>query len=175
MTYAGLTASSITLKGNNGDEVEAYYARPAGPGPFPGVVVIHHAPGWDRWTTEVVHRFAGQGYVAISPHLYHRWGPGAPDDLAARARAEGGMKDADVMGDVKGAMDFLRAQPEATGKVGVIGFCSGGRHTFLAAGTLPGIDAAVDCWGGGVIVKGPEDLTPSRPVAPIDYADKITA
>jgi carboxymethylenebutenolidase len=83
MIYAGLTASSITLKGNNGDEVEAYYARPAGPGPFPGIVVIHHAPGWDRWTTEVVHRFAGQGYTAISPHLYHRWGPGAPDGQRA--------------------------------------------------------------------------------------------
>ena len=50
--------------------------------------------------------------------------------------------------------------------------CSGGRHAFLAACTVEGLDAAVDCWGGGV-VAGPEDLSPARPVAPIDYAEQL--
>jgi carboxymethylenebutenolidase len=77
------------------------------------------------------------------------------------------------MGDVAGAMAFLRAQPEANGKVGVIGFCSGGRHTYLAACTLAGIDAAVDCWGGNVIVDDPKLLNAKRPVAPIELTDKI--
>src|SRR5438132_3725997 len=116
MIAEGLRCETIQIEGNGGDKIDAYFGQPAGQGPFPGVVVIHHAPGWDEWTTEVVHKFAGRGYAAISPHLYHRWGPGAPDDLAARARSEGGMKDADVMGDVKAGMDYLRAQPEATGK-----------------------------------------------------------
>jgi carboxymethylenebutenolidase len=71
-------------------------------------------------------------------------------------------------------MAYLRAQPNATGKIGVIGFCSGGRHTYLAACTLPGIDAAVDCWGGNVVVDDPKALNAKRPVAPIDLTEKMT-
>jgi carboxymethylenebutenolidase len=89
-------------------------------------------------------------------------------------RAAGGVADAQVVGDVAGAMDYLRAQPNANGKIGVIGFCSGGRHTYLAACTLPGIDAAVDCWGGNVIVDNPKDLNAKRPVAPIDLTEKLS-
>ena len=72
-------------------------------------------------------------------------------------------------------MNYLRSQPYASGKTGVIGFCSGGRHTYLAACRIPGFDAAVDCWGGGVIVDDPTQLTEKRPVAPIDLTDKIRA
>ena len=78
------------------------------------------------------------------------------------------------MGDVAGGMEFLRAQPYANGKVGVIGFCSGGRHTYLAACSLECIDAAVDCWGGNVIVDDPKQLNAKRPVAPIDLTEKMT-
>jgi carboxymethylenebutenolidase len=88
-------------------------------------------------------------------------------------RAAGGVADAQVMGDVAGGMEFLRAQPYANGKVGVIGFCSGGRHTYLAACSLEGIDAAVDCWGGNVIVDDPKQLNAKRPVAPIDLTEKM--
>jgi carboxymethylenebutenolidase len=174
-SYKGITAESVMIRSQDGSEIEAYYARPSGDGPFPGVVVIHHMPGWDEWSTEVVRKFAHHGYAAVSPHLYHRLGPGSPDDLAAKARAEGGVSDDQVMDDVAGAMSFLRAQPTANGKVGVIGFCSGGRHTYLAACRLPGVDAAVDCWGGGVIVDDPAQLTEKRPVAPIDLTEKMTA
>jgi carboxymethylenebutenolidase len=174
-SYAAQTAGTVMIRSRDGTEIEAYYAQPAGDGPFPGVVVIHHMPGWDEWSTEVVRKFAHRGYAAISPHLYHRVGPGSPDDLAAKARAEGGMPDDQVMDDVAGAMAFLRAQPTSNGKVGVIGFCSGGRHTYLAACRLEGVDAAVDCWGGGVIVDDPAQLTEKRPVAPIDLTEKMTA
>jgi carboxymethylenebutenolidase len=171
--YEGMIAESVAIAGHNGDDVEAYYARPLGAGPFPGVVVIHHMPGWDEWTREVVRKFAQHGYAAISPHLYARLGPGSPDDLAARARAEGGVADDQVVGDVAGAMRFLRAQPYASGKVGVIGFCSGGRHTYLVACRLPDVDAAVDCWGGGVIVDDPSQLSEKRPVAPIELTPDL--
>jgi carboxymethylenebutenolidase len=173
--YEGMIAESVAIAGHNGDDVEAYYARPLGAGPFPGVVVIHHMPGWDEWTREVVRKFAQHGYAAISPHLYARLGPGSPDDLAARARAEGGVADDQVVGDVAGAMRFLRAQPYASGKVGVIGFCSGGRHTYLVACRLPDVDAAVDCWGGGVIVDDPSQLSEKRPVAPIELTPDLNS
>ena len=92
--------------------------------------------------------------------------------MAAKARAAGGVPDDSVVGDCEGAIKYLRTQPYSNGKVGVIGTCSGGRHAFLAACQVEGLDAAVDCWGGGVIASK-EDLTPARPVAPIDYTEKL--
>ena len=175
MPYEGQIAETLTIHGNNNDTIEAYYAKPLGTVPVPGVVVIHHAPGWDEWIREVCRKFAQHGYAAISPHLYHRAGPGDPEDLAARVRSSGGMVDADVIGDVQGAMDFLRIQPYCSGKMGVIGFCSGGRHTYLAACRLAGIDAAVDCWGGSVYPADPSQANERRPVHPFTLTEKLTA
>ena len=174
MSYDALTAEIAKFRGHDGDEGEAYYARPTRAGKFPGVVVIHHLPGWDEWITEVVRKFAHHGYACISPHLYFRDGPGSPDDVGARVRAAGGVPDEQVVGDVKGAIAYLRAQPNANGKVGVIGFCSGGRHAYLCACKLAEIAAVVDCWGGNVIVDNPKDLNEKRPVAPIDLTEKIS-
>lgn len=175
MAYEGMIAETLTIRGFNGDPVEAYSARPLGAGPVAGVVVIHHAPGWDEWCKEATRKIAYHGYAAINPNLYCRAGSGSPDDVAARVRAAGGVPDGQVMGDVEASMRYLRDQPYANGKIGVIGFCSGGRHTYLAAGRLAGIDAAVDCWGGGVIVDDPSQLNDLRPVAPIDLTEQITA
>jgi carboxymethylenebutenolidase len=72
-----------------------------------------------------------------------------------------------VVGDVGACVDYIRAQPESNGKVGVMGTCSGGRHTVLAASQLDTINAAADLWGGRVVMA-PEDLTANFPVAPID-------
>lgn len=173
MSYEGMIAETVSIQGSGGEGIEAYCARPLGAGPFAGVVVIHHAPGWDEWCKEATRKFAHHGYAAINPNLYFRAGPGSPDDVAARVRAAGGVSDDQVMGDVQGAISFLRAQPYANGKIGVIGFCSGGRHTYLAACRLPDIDAAVDCWGGGVIVDDPSQLNQLRPVAPIDLSENL--
>ena len=172
MSYRGIQSEMVKPKAHGGATGEAYYARPAAAGKYPGVVVIHHMPGWDEWTTEVCNKFAQHGFAAIAPNLYFRES-GSPDDQAAKARAAGGMADDQVMGDVGGAQQFLRAQANSNGKVGVIGFCSGGRHTYLAACTVPGFDAAVDCWGGRVIAELPDDISPKRPKAPIDYTDRL--
>jgi carboxymethylenebutenolidase len=173
MSYRALQAEIVTFQGHNGDKGEAYYARPSGPGKVPGIVVIHHLPGWDEWIMEVVRKFAHHGYAAIAPHLYFRDGPGSPDDIGARVRAAGGVADEQVVGDAAGAMAFLRAQPNSNGKVGIIGFCSGGRHAFLAACSLPGVDALVDCWGGNVVVDDKSQLNAKRPVAPVDLTEKL--
>ena len=173
MSYQALQAETISFRGHDGFESEAYFARPNNAGRVPGVVVIHHMPGWDEWTTDVVRKFAHHGYAAMAPNLFTRFGPGDPDDVAARARPAGGAYDAEVMGDVAACMAHLRGLPEANGKIGVIGFCSGGRHTYLAACTVPGIDAAVDCWGGRVIVDDPKEFSPQRAVAPIHHTAKL--
>jgi len=174
MSYRGTIAETLKFKGHNGDEGDAYYARPTDAGRHPGVVLIHHMPGWDEWITEATRKLALHGFATIAPHLYFREGPGSPDDLAARARDKGGVADAQVVGDVAGAAAFLRARPESNGKVGVIGFCSGGRHAYLAACKLPAeINACVDCWGGNVVVDDPKLLTALRPVAPIDMTGEL--
>jgi len=173
MSYDSLTAETVKFRGHNGDEGEAYYARPTRAGKFPGMVVIHHLPGWDEWITEVVRKFAHHGFAAISPHLYFRNGPGSPDDIGARVRAAGGVADDQVVGDVKGAIAYLRAQPNSNGKVGVIGFCSGGRHAYLCGCKLSEIGAVVDCWGGNVVVDDKSALNDKRPVAPIDLTDGL--
>ena len=175
MSYNGMTAETVTFRGHNGDQGEAYYARPTRPGKCGGVVVIHHLPGWDEWITEVVRKFAHHGYAAISPHLYFRDGPGSPDDIGARVRASGGVPDDQVVGDVKAAIAYLRGQPNSNGKVGVIGFCSGGRHAYLCGCRLPEIDAVIDCWGGNVIVDDKAQLNAKRPVAPIDLTEQLRA
>jgi carboxymethylenebutenolidase len=76
------------------------------------------------------------------------------------------------MGDCEGAFRYLTSLPYSNGKVGVIGMCSGGRHAFLAACRINGLNAAVDCWGGRVVVSK-ENLTPAQPVAPIDYTQQL--
>ena len=162
--YEGMIAETTGITGHGGKPIHAYYARPIGEGPFPGILLIHHMPGWDQFTRETARRFAAQGYSVIAPNLYEDFGHGTPEEVVERAQEKGGMADKDVMEDCGGALNFLRSQPGASGKVGVIGMCSGGRHTFLAACTLDGIDCAVDCWGGGVVCP-PEQLTPWPPLS----------
>jgi len=172
MPYEGQIAETVTLRGHRNDLIDAYLARPLGAGPYPGVVVIHHMPGWDGPSKEIARRFAHHGYVAILPNLHVREGKATPEENSASVRAAGGMPDDRTMGDVQGAIDYLRALPYLNGKVGVIGYCSGGRQAYLAACTLRGLDAAVDCYGGGVVAKS-EELTPRQPVAPIEFTKDL--
>src|SRR5579875_4184444 len=153
-----MRARTVTIKGHGGDEIEAYLAEPEGDGPFGGTVVIHHMPGYDRSTKEIARRFASAGYIALMPNLYHREAPGAdPDDAAAAARSAGGVPDERLVGDVAGAAAYLRALPGSNGKVATIGYCSGGRQSFLAAVSLD-LDAAVDCYGAFVAGDVPAGL-----------------
>jgi carboxymethylenebutenolidase len=153
-----MTAGTVTITGHGGDEIEAYAARPSASTPRGGVVVIHHMPGYDAATKEIVRRFAAEGFSAVCPNLYSREAPGAaPDDAAAAVRALGGVPDDRLVGDVAGAAEYLNGLEGANGKIGVIGYCSGGRQTFLTACTLK-IDAAVDCYGAFVVNDPPPGM-----------------
>lgn len=152
--HEALEASTTTITSRNGDAIEAYLAVPAtdgGDGQVGGVLVIHHAPGFDAATKEITRRFAARGYAAICPNLHHREAPGAaPDDAAAASRAAGGVPDERFLDDADGAIEHLRSLSRSNGRVGSIGFCSGGRQSVLAACNLR-LDAAVDCYGAFVM------------------------
>jgi carboxymethylenebutenolidase len=171
--YDGILAETTTISGHGGELIEAYFARPLGPGPFGSVVVIHHLPGYDAATKEIARRFAALGFAALMPNLYSRDAPGAlPDDAAALVRAHGGVPDDRLVGDVGGAAAYLRSLPNTNGKVGVIGYCSGGRQSFLAATSLP-LDAAVDCYGAFVVGAVPEGM-PLKAVPIVDRAPLLS-
>jgi carboxymethylenebutenolidase len=171
--YEGMIAETITYPIAKGDIINAYFARPLGAGPFPGMVIVHHRPGWDEWYREATRKFAHHGYAALSPNLYYRYGHGTPEDVAVTARSAGGPSDEQAVGDMAGAMRYLRSLPYVSPKVGIFGTCSGGRHAYLAACLVEGFDAIVDCWGGNVVM-GKENLTPLQPVAPIDYTKDLS-
>ena len=169
-----LSAQTVMITGHDGDEVEAYLARPAGEGPRSGVVVIHHMPGYDRATKEIVRRFAELGFDAICPNLYWREAPGAaPEDAATTVRAKGGVPDERLIGDVAGAAKYLRLLPASNSRVGVIGYCSGGRQAVLAACNVE-LDAAVDCYGAFVVGTPPEGL-PLKVTNLVDQLPKLHA
>lgn len=173
MTYRSMTAKEIRLNGDGGDEIAGYLARPAEGGPFGGVIVIHHMPGWDEQTMEITRKFADHGYLALCPHLHYREGPEAsPDDAAAAARAAGGVPDDRFLGDMGGAISYLKSLDEHNGRIGVIGFCSGGRQAFLAACSLD-LDAAVDCYGAFVVGEPPEGM-PLKMGPIVHLAEKLS-
>jgi carboxymethylenebutenolidase len=166
--YESLLAETVMLPGHHGGQINAYFARPLGAGPFPSMLLIHHMPGWDEWYKEITCKFARQGYATLCPNLYFRAGHGTPEDVAAKVRGAGGVPDEQVLGDVEGALRFLQSFPAGNGKIGLFGTCSGGRHAYLAACRVPGFSAIIDCWGGRVVMN-PTELTPAQPVAPVEF------
>ncbi len=170
--YEGMIAETVAIEGYNGDRVNAYLARPLGAGPYPSIVLVHHLPGWDELYREFARRFAHHGYVVCSPDLFARFGQGSPDDVASAARAQGGVSDDSVLADTEATAAYLNSLPNTNGKVGIIGSCSGGRHSYMAACRSQAFDAVVDLWGGRVVMAA-DTLTPQQPVAPIDLTPQL--
>jgi len=170
----GITSEVITYPAGNGDYIHAYVTQPTSGGPRPGIVAVHHMPGWDEFYREFSDRLARHGYTVICPDLYCRYGHGSPDDIAAKVRGEGGVYDESVIADCGAARLWLLDRASSNGKTGIIGSCSGGRHALLTASRVQGFNAVVDLWGGGVIM-GQDDLSPARPVAPIEYTPELSA
>lgn len=172
--HLGISAGITTFAGGNGNEIHAYVVTPLGVDDAPGIVAVHHMPGWDEFYQEFCERLGRHGYRVICPDLYCRFGHGTPDDVAAKVRSQGGVHDDSVVADCEAAAQWLVERAGGNTKVGIVGSCSGGRHAVLAASRVDAFDAVVDLWGGGVIMSE-EQLTPARPVAPIDYTADLDA
>jgi carboxymethylenebutenolidase len=165
MSTDAFLSETVSFTGHDGDAIEAYAALPQDAAPRGGVVVIHHMPGYDAETKEITRTFASHGYNAVCPNLYWREAPGAdPSDAAATVRAAGGVPDDRFVGDAGGALSYLKGLANSNGKVAIIGYCSGGRHSWLANGSLP-FDAAIVCYGAFIVGETPEGLPPRENLA----------
>ena len=89
MKYEGMLAETVVIQGHNGDQIDAYLARPLGPGPHPSVVLIHHMPGWDEASKEMARKLAYNGFATISPNLHFREGKATPQENSDSVRAAG--------------------------------------------------------------------------------------
>ncbi len=159
---------------SDGASINAFLARAAGDAPAPGVVVIHEIFGPVEHIHDIARRLANVGYNALAPNLYSREGALDPTDFDAARGLAFALPDGQVVRDLEHAAGFVRDLPGATEKVGVIGFCSGGRQTLLVACSSEAFDAAVDCWGGMVTRATPDaETTPTRPRKPIDLAPDL--
>jgi carboxymethylenebutenolidase len=144
----------------NGTEADAYVAMPVGPGPHPGVVVAMHIFGLDRFVRGKCDDLAAAGYVAIAPYLFHRTDVShqvlGDFDYADSSRWErtpalkASLKDDEVVADMLAAAAYLRAQPEVSERIGVTGFCIGGRIAYLMAVSTDQFQACADFYGGEV-------------------------
>ncbi len=153
-----MRAETIRFTGHGGDSVEGYLAQPLDAQSAGAVVVIHHMPGYDEGTKEITRKLAAHGYLALCPNLYSREAVDiSPAEAAAAVRSAGGVPDERLVGDVDGARRRLLELPSSNGKVATIGFCSGGRQSFLAACSMQ-LDAAVDCYGAFVVSAPPEGM-----------------
>jgi len=148
----------------DGNEMELYSGVPSGTGPFPAVVVAQAAGGLDEFIQTIVDRLAGQGYAAVAPNLYHRTTIDIEEATGKNRREL--LDDIQIMADMNATVDFLRQHSAIDGeKIGLTGFCMGGRVVWLAAATNPHFKAAVPYYGGnikvpwGQVTESPFDLT----------------
>ncbi len=135
-----------------------YVSLPEGRGTFPAMVVLQHRDGVDEFVQEMTRRLAHEGYVAVAPELYHRDGPDCRDDGATRAKR---IQDANIINDVNSSLTYLKEHPSVQpGRVGILGFCQGGRGSYLMAGASPSFKAAVVYYGGNTFTPRGEGPSP---------------
>lgn len=181
MAIPGAVTDPSAVKGSDvkipsgGDQLDGYLARPSQAGTYPGVIVIHEAFGMVEHIRDLCRRFANAGFIAVAPDLYTREGGPNPDDMQSVFPKMLGVPDSRTVGDLEATAAFLRGQEGSNGKVGCIGFCSGGRQTLLFACSSNQVDAAVDCWGGFITQATPNDqTTPQRPTPVLDLLPNLS-
>jgi len=147
--------SDITLRVGDGTTMAAFVARPSGPGPFPGLIIFPEAFGVNAHIRDVAVRFAKEGYIAISPELFHRTAPVGftcdyKDFMAKAMPHMSAVTPAGIEHDARAAWDWLCAQPQLkSGALACTGYCLGGRSSWIANSVLP-FKAAIAYYGGGI-------------------------
>jgi carboxymethylenebutenolidase len=151
----------ITLNVEDGSSMDAFVARPKGAAKSPGLMVFQEAFGVTGHIRDVAERFAREGFTAIAPELFHRTAPGAElsySDFPAVMPHMQALTTEGLASDVRAAFEWLRKDSQTDGsRVGCVGFCMGGRTSWIACATVP-LQAAISFYGGGI---GPNTRGPS--------------
>jgi carboxymethylenebutenolidase len=167
----GLTAGTVSVT-VNGTAVPVYRAQPVGKTGLPVILVISEIFGVHEHIADVARRFAKLGYLALAPDLFVRQGDAtkAPSQAELMKNIVGKTPDSDVIADLDAVVAWAKANGGNTDKLGITGFCWGGRQTWLYAAHNPHVKAGV-AWYGRVV----GEKTAINPLHPIDVADKIKA
>ena len=161
----------IQYPSQGGAQINAYQSRPVTPGRYPGVIVIMEAFGLNDHIKDVARRFAAEGYIAVAPDIYTREGSPDPGNIDEVIKVMFSVPDSQAMADLDAGALYIKGQSDSNGRVGAIGFCSGGRYTLMFGCTSKNLNAAVDSAGGFIIQ---DEHTPQRPVSPIDMVKDLS-
>ena len=142
---------SFTDKLNvGGSEMEMYAALPDGPGPHPAVVIAFHVGGLDDFDRKMADQLATSGFVAVVPDLFHRFPQSVMD--GPRLDRLGHLQDPDIIADMNAAVDFLAGNSSIdSNRLGVTGFCMGGRIAWLMAASNPIFKCTAPFYGGNIM------------------------
>ncbi|MBT7267490.1 MAG: dienelactone hydrolase family protein [Rhodospirillaceae bacterium] len=147
-----------------GSEMKVLVETPQGPGPHPAMIVVHHGPGLDDFTLDVLARLAGQGIVAVAPDFYHR----CPPVETIKERVEM-FHDDQIVEDIQAAKAMLAAREDVVSdRIGILGHCLGGRLAFLGAASIADMRVLAILYGGNIMVPWGKEAP-----APIDLAGDI--
>src|SRR6204780_5184900 len=148
-----ISTETVSLRVDDGPVMNAYVARPSGDAPYPGLLVFQEAFGVNAHIRDVTERLAREGYVSIAPELYHRTAPGFEgkyDDFQSVVPHMKAMTEKGTVEDIRAAHAWLtRSSRVMPHKIASIGFCMGGRASFLAATSLP-LQASISFYGGNI-------------------------
>jgi carboxymethylenebutenolidase len=151
-----MTSSSWQQTNSDKSTMRVRLSLPTGMGSFPAMVVIQHQGGVDEFVEEMTIRLADAGYVAAAPDLYHRDGPDCKDDIATRRSRLGDRR---IINDVNACVSFLQSHDSVDrNRIGIVGFCMGGRIVYLMAAANPVFKAAVAYYPGNAFRAWGRDL-----------------
>ncbi|MBI3675981.1 MAG: dienelactone hydrolase family protein [Proteobacteria bacterium] len=171
----GLDAGEIGIPVSDG-KIPGYRAKPTGKTNLPTVVVVQEIFGVHEHIRDICRRFAHKGYYAIAPSLYARYGdPGKYDMSTAKdlmTNIVSKVPDSEVMSDIDSAVAFAGGDGADTRRLGITGFCWGGRIVWLYAAHNPALRAGVAFYGQ---LRGPAQISPLRPKFPLDLVGDMKA
>ncbi len=138
----------------DGSTMEGYLTQPEGDGSHPAIIVIQEIWGVNAHIQSVAERLPAAGYVGLAPAMFHRQGrmiSGLHEELQTAIGRMQQCTDAGIVADLRGAVEFLKAQSFVNDKIGIVGFCFGGRVSYLAAASISDLSASVVFYGGNIM------------------------
>ena len=143
-----------------------YVSMPESGGAIPGIVVLHGQSGLENFIKATTHMLALQGYAAVAPYLYHRDGPDCQDDNPTRKAR---LRDTTLIKDITATLGYLKNHSQVNGsRLGIVGFCMGGRLVYLMSAASPDLKAGVMFYGSGTMMPfgdGPSPFDRTREIS----------